>query len=164
MVELKNGETYNGHLVNCDTWMNVHLKEVICTSKVAPCSDKDKIEEHRQDGDRFWRVAEIYIRGNTIKYIRVPDEVFLPLIHLLSFECQIIELVQDDVYVKKPEGIELSISGILIVWCTEQAPQPTTRAPASARGGRRGRGPSDRSRGRWPAGRGRGKILSFNTR
>ncbi|KAG1338687.1 putative U6 snRNA-associated Sm-like protein LSm4 [Cocos nucifera] len=25
LVELKNGETYNGHLVNCDTWMNIHL-------------------------------------------------------------------------------------------------------------------------------------------
>lgn len=34
-MELKNGETYNGHLVNCDTWMNIHLREVICTSKVA---------------------------------------------------------------------------------------------------------------------------------
>ncbi|KAG6507234.1 hypothetical protein ZIOFF_032576 [Zingiber officinale] len=33
LVELKNGETYNGHLVNCDTWMNIHLREVICTSK-----------------------------------------------------------------------------------------------------------------------------------
>jgi small nuclear ribonucleoprotein (snRNP)-like protein len=35
LVELKNGETYNGHLVNCDTWMNIHLREVICTSKVS---------------------------------------------------------------------------------------------------------------------------------
>ncbi|KAM0954374.1 putative like-Sm (LSM) domain containing protein, LSm4/SmD1/SmD3 [Dioscorea sansibarensis] len=60
LVELKNGETYNGHLVNCDTWMNIHLREVICTSK---------------DGDRFWRMPECYIRGNTIKYLRVPDEV-----------------------------------------------------------------------------------------
>ena len=34
LVELKNGETYNGHLVSCDTWMNIHLREVICTSKV----------------------------------------------------------------------------------------------------------------------------------
>ena len=40
--------------------MNIHLREVICTSK---------------DGDRFWRMAECYIRGNTIKYLRVPDEV-----------------------------------------------------------------------------------------
>jgi len=59
LVELKNGETYNGHLVSCDTWMNVHLKEVICTAK---------------DGDRFWRMATCYVRGNTIKYICVPDE------------------------------------------------------------------------------------------
>ncbi len=28
-----------------------------------------------QDGDRFWRLPEAYIRGNTIKYVRVPDEV-----------------------------------------------------------------------------------------
>ena len=34
LVELKNGETYNGHLVNCDNWMNIQLKEVICTSRV----------------------------------------------------------------------------------------------------------------------------------
>nr|CAB3472704.1 unnamed protein product [Digitaria exilis] len=61
LVELKNGETYNGHLVNCDTWMNIHLREVICTSK---------------DGDKFWRMPECYIRGNTIKYLRVPDEVW----------------------------------------------------------------------------------------
>lgn len=34
LVELKNGETYNGHLVNCDNWMNIHLRDVICTSRV----------------------------------------------------------------------------------------------------------------------------------
>lgn len=28
-----------------------------------------------QDGDKFWRMAECYIRGITIKYIRIPDEV-----------------------------------------------------------------------------------------
>ena len=60
LVELKNGETYNGHLVSCDYWMNIYLKEVICTSK---------------DGDKFWRIAECYIRGSTIKYLRIPDEV-----------------------------------------------------------------------------------------
>ncbi|XP_040170340.1 U6 snRNA-associated Sm-like protein LSm4 [Anopheles arabiensis] len=60
LVELKNGETYNGHLVSCDTWMNINLREVICTSK---------------DGDKFWRMPECYIRGSTIKYLRIPDEV-----------------------------------------------------------------------------------------
>ncbi|TDH70186.1 hypothetical protein CCR75_002204 [Bremia lactucae] len=65
LVELKNGDTYNGHLVNCDTWMNVNLREVICTSK---------------DGDRFWKMPECYIRGNTIKYIRVPNETVKPIV------------------------------------------------------------------------------------
>ena len=60
LVELKNGETYNGHLVGCDSWMNIHLREVICTSR---------------DGDRFWKMNEVYIRGINIKYLRIPDEV-----------------------------------------------------------------------------------------
>jgi small nuclear ribonucleoprotein (snRNP)-like protein len=34
LVELKNGETLNGHLVMCDTWMNLTLKEVVQTSPV----------------------------------------------------------------------------------------------------------------------------------
>ncbi|KAK1943777.1 Sm-like protein LSM4 [Phytophthora citrophthora] len=68
-VELKNGDTYNGHLVNCDTWMNVNLREVICTSK---------------DGDRFWKMPECYIRGNTIKYIRVPNEIAKPIVDVVA--------------------------------------------------------------------------------
>lgn len=35
LVELKNGETLNGHLVMCDTWMNLTLKEVVQTSAVS---------------------------------------------------------------------------------------------------------------------------------
>ncbi|ELU05001.1 hypothetical protein CAPTEDRAFT_200433 [Capitella teleta] len=60
LVELKNGETYNGHLVSCDNWMNINMREVICTSR---------------DGDRFWRMPECYVRGSTIKYLRIPDEI-----------------------------------------------------------------------------------------
>ncbi|KAI9312477.1 hypothetical protein BX666DRAFT_1987767 [Dichotomocladium elegans] len=60
LVELKNGETFNGHLVNCDNWMNLTLREVIQTSP---------------DGDKFWRLPECYIRGNTIKYLNVPEEI-----------------------------------------------------------------------------------------
>lgn len=59
MVELKNGEAYNGKMEACDTWMNMHLREVICTAK---------------DGEKFWRMKEVFIRGNTIKYIRVPED------------------------------------------------------------------------------------------
>jgi small nuclear ribonucleoprotein (snRNP)-like protein len=35
LVELKNGETYNGHLQSCDTWMNLQLREVTLTSRVS---------------------------------------------------------------------------------------------------------------------------------
>ncbi|KAF2218182.1 hypothetical protein BDZ85DRAFT_208604, partial [Elsinoe ampelina] len=60
LVELKNGETLNGHLVNCDTYMNLTLKEVVQTSP---------------EGDKFFRLAEAYIRGNNIKYLRLEDEI-----------------------------------------------------------------------------------------
>lgn len=49
LVELKNGETLNGHLVNCDTWMNLTLKEVVQTSPVGSlpffvlCMDEGEI-------------------------------------------------------------------------------------------------------------------------
>ncbi|KAL0579638.1 asparagine--tRNA ligase [Marasmius crinis-equi] len=58
LVELKNGETFNGHLVNCDNFMNITLREVYQTNP---------------DGDRFWKLKECYIRGSTIKYLRIPD-------------------------------------------------------------------------------------------
>jgi hypothetical protein len=51
LVELKNGETFNGHLVSCDNFMNVILREVFQTSA---------------DGDRFWKMKECYVRGNTV--------------------------------------------------------------------------------------------------
>ena len=51
LVELKDHSTLNGHLVNCDTWMNLTLKEVIQTNP---------------DGDKFTRVAEVYVRGNNV--------------------------------------------------------------------------------------------------
>lgn len=55
LVELKNGETLNGHLVNCDTWMNLTLKEVVQTSP---------------DGDKFFRLPEVYVRGNNVSELR----------------------------------------------------------------------------------------------
>ncbi|XP_022219429.1 U6 snRNA-associated Sm-like protein LSm4 [Drosophila obscura] len=79
LVELKNGETYNGHLVSCDSWMNINLRDVICTSK---------------DGDRFWRMPECYIRGSTIKYLRIPDEV--------------IDMVKEDAQAKSRNRTELN--------------------------------------------------------
>ena len=79
LIELKNGDTYNGRLVSCNVFMNICLRDVICTSKVRqqPLS----IVQHwdsltlLQDGDRFWKMPEVYIRGNSIKYLRIPDEI-----------------------------------------------------------------------------------------
>ncbi|CAO3678216.1 unnamed protein product [Rhizopus stolonifer] len=44
LVELKSGETFNGHSTS-------------------------------PEGDKFWRLSECYIRGNTIKYLNVPEEI-----------------------------------------------------------------------------------------
>ncbi|KAI1877198.1 hypothetical protein JX265_000027 [Neoarthrinium moseri] len=52
LVELKNGETLNGHLVQCDTWMNLTLKEVVQTSPEA---------------DKFVRLPEVYVKGNNVR-------------------------------------------------------------------------------------------------
>ena len=60
LVELKSGETYSGTLVACDNWMNLHLKDVVLTTK---------------SGDAFWKLPEVYLRGNHVKYLRMPDEV-----------------------------------------------------------------------------------------
>ena len=59
LVELKSGTTYNGRLVSCDTYMNINLRDVVCTS---------------QDGERFVKLNECYIRGSSIKFLRLPDE------------------------------------------------------------------------------------------
>ncbi len=39
--------------------MNLQLKNVTRTSK---------------DGENFWSVKELFVRGNTVKYLRMPDK------------------------------------------------------------------------------------------
>jgi small nuclear ribonucleoprotein (snRNP)-like protein len=58
LVELKNGETLNGHLVTCDNWMNLILREVVQTSP---------------EGDKFFRLPEVYIRGNNVRTLCAQD-------------------------------------------------------------------------------------------
>jgi U6 snRNA-associated Sm-like protein LSm4 len=60
LVEDKSGETFNGKLVKCDAWMNIHLQDVILTSST---------------GDKFYKLKECYIKGSSIKYVRMGDEV-----------------------------------------------------------------------------------------
>lgn len=59
-MELKSGETFNGHLINCDSYMNLTLNHVFQTSPL---------------GDQFFQLPECYLRGNTIKYIRVNEDL-----------------------------------------------------------------------------------------
>lgn len=60
LVELKNGETLNGHLIACDTWMNLTLKEVVQTSP---------------EGDKFFRLPEVYVRGNNVRFTHAVQEM-----------------------------------------------------------------------------------------
>ncbi|RZF34696.1 U6 snRNA-associated Sm-like protein LSm4 [Nilaparvata lugens] len=118
LVELKNGETYNGHLVSCDNWMNINLREVICTSR---------------DGDKFWRMPECYIRGSTIKYLRIPDEV--------------IDMVKEDMVMKNRGRGEMKGRG-----GQNQRGRGGGRGTFGGRGGRpaplgRGRNPPNKPKG-----------------
>lgn len=60
LVELKNGETVYGRLSNCDSWMNLTLTDVIF---------------NYNNGEKFNKLKEIYVRGNHIKFLRLPDSV-----------------------------------------------------------------------------------------
>lgn len=60
LVELKDGDTYNGRLVSADAYMNMNLSHVICTAA---------------DGSKFYKLETAYIRGSAIKYLRLPPNV-----------------------------------------------------------------------------------------
>lgn len=82
-----------------------------------------------QDGDQFFRLPEVYIRGNTIKYLRVPDEV-----------------------VEKVDESDVEAAR------KQQGAGGRGRGRGGGRGGGRGRGRGDRGRGgRGDRGRGRGR-------
>ncbi|EDP42477.1 hypothetical protein MGL_3235 [Malassezia globosa CBS 7966] len=51
LVELKNSETFNGHLVACDNYMNITMRDVFQTSS---------------SGEQFWKMPEVYIKGSTV--------------------------------------------------------------------------------------------------
>lgn len=60
LVELKGGESVNGFLISCDSWMNVMLRDAVVTSA---------------DAQTFKKVPEIFLKGTLIKYVRVPDSL-----------------------------------------------------------------------------------------
>lgn len=78
LVELKNGVTFNGHLVDCDNFMNVTLRDVYQTSA---------------DGERFWKMKEMFIKGNVVSTPRVFSgsplrEPWFPLLWPSSVHCR----------------------------------------------------------------------------
>lgn len=73
-MELKNGSTFNGHLVACDNFMNLVLRQVYETSAVSfpsryaiPCIlCLTRLCLDAQSGEQFWKQTECYIRGSTV--------------------------------------------------------------------------------------------------
>eukprot|EP00927_Polykrikos_kofoidii_P052263 TRINITY_DN46049_c0_g1_i1.p1 TRINITY_DN46049_c0_g1~~TRINITY_DN46049_c0_g1_i1.p1 ORF type:complete len:174 (+),score=36.82 TRINITY_DN46049_c0_g1_i1:79-522(+) len=117
MVELKNGETYSGVLASCDGFMNLHMRDIVCTSR---------------DGERFWKIPECYVRGNSIKYLRLPDEV--------------IDMVKDEPASRKE--IRQQFKGRARGGRGRGAAGPTGRGTGRGRGGGRGEAPGGAERRR----------------
>jgi U6 snRNA-associated Sm-like protein LSm4 len=56
MVEVKNGDTFQGMLESIDKFMNIKISEAIQTSK---------------DGLDFFHCKELFIKGTSLKYFRL---------------------------------------------------------------------------------------------
>lgn len=128
LVELKNGETLNGHLANCDNWMNLILREVVQTSP---------------EGDRFCKLPEVYVRGNNV------GPPSLPLRQCVGWlNCANIHIYAQIKYLRIPEEI-------IDIVKEQQAARESSRGRGGGYG-YRGDGRGDRGR-RGGRGRGRGR-------
>lgn len=61
-IEVKSGECFNGYVVKGDYFMNFLLRDVTITSA---------------KGDQFWKVDQCYVRGNSVKNVRVAEEALI---------------------------------------------------------------------------------------
>ncbi|PRQ45717.1 putative like-Sm (LSM) domain containing protein, LSm4/SmD1/SmD3 [Rosa chinensis] len=68
--------------ISCFLPISVKLKIIYCSSSDESCH-LALISILDTDGDRFWRMRECYIHGNTTKYLRVPDGVVPSVIALV---------------------------------------------------------------------------------
>lgn len=140
LVELKSGETFNGTLVNCDSWMNMNLGNVIWTSR---------------DGSQFKEMKTVHIRGYTVKFIRIEEGMLKQIIEerrsRMQQQQQQPQKAQDQVQQIQPQSSQVDQpqrSGV--------SDRGTDRgSESSGRGGHTGRGSSGRGK---PSGRGRGPI------
>ena len=142
LVELKNGETLNGHLLSCDTWMNLTLKEVVKTSP---------------EGDRFMRLPEVYVKGNNVS-IKSPNILYVSPFRNSNVKLSISSSNPKIKYLRVPDEI--------IDVVKEQQQRQQQQNQQAGRGGRGGMGGQqrgdhggrgDRGRGRGGPGRGRGR-------
>ncbi|KAK4065784.1 uncharacterized protein Triagg1_8553 [Trichoderma aggressivum f. europaeum] len=140
LVELKNGETLNGHLVMCDTWMNLTLKEVVQTSP---------------EGDKFMRLPEVYVKGNNVRFSSPPSTHHrVPRDHQLTLSG-----AHQIKYLRVPDEI---IDQVTEQQKGQQGGFRGGRGGHQSRGDHGGRGGGDRGRGgrgggRGGRGRGRGQ-------
>ncbi|KAF2307267.1 hypothetical protein GH714_025951 [Hevea brasiliensis] len=71
---------FNGHLVNCDTWMNIHLPVVICTSKVI-----DKVQEETKSHSGMVSGYILFITAE-IKQLPVRTRMATAMVEESNFE------------------------------------------------------------------------------
>lgn len=166
LVELKNGETLNGHLITCDTWMNLTLKEVVQTSPV--CGEPSLLTSVRQlTTDRTGRrqVCEItrsLCQGKQRTYATIFDH------RAPGWEIANFRVIEEKVTDKPSAQIKyLTVPEEIIDVVTEnqknnQGNFRGGRGGGQSRGDHGGRGGGDRGRGgrgggRGGRGRGRGQ-------
>ncbi|KAL9583527.1 MAG: hypothetical protein Q9203_005048 [Teloschistes exilis] len=94
LVELKNGETLNGHLVNCDTWMNLTLKEVVQTNP---------------EGTAFFRLPESKINSRISRRV---EEGAAPCKEVGEIGAEVVLEVEEDVGEAEVEEAESRRSAI----------------------------------------------------
>jgi len=58
MVDAKNGSSYHGHLLECDSFMNMKLGQVTITTQ----------------NQEFHTAPEVYLRGNQLKSVQLPPD------------------------------------------------------------------------------------------
>lgn len=83
LVELKNGETVYGKLTDCDSWMNLTLSDVIF---------------NYNNGDKFSKMQQTYIRGIHLKSLRLPDlvcTIIFNVTHILLLTKQVMDRAKE---------------------------------------------------------------------
>ena len=69
-MECKNGNTYNGTLVQCDKFMNVKLEDVVMTTK---------------DGEKFFKIPEVQLKCSQLRLFRIVILIILIFIYLYLY-------------------------------------------------------------------------------